>query len=205
MYYKLESMMYIFKNEKLKVYKDGFMYYYSIGNDVVNFIPYTVYRSMKKNEDEVIVDINDFANACSAYCNEDELNDILDNIHKSHLEDVDNIWNKIEFIKKLKVNKNGKNKANDKNKDKNKNKRKLKILLNYCRDVKELTVNEDIKMINTYSTDFDKRTYIIDIISTLRNNFYVRIIDITDNYETIELSKFKAKYAQPTLFDDIII
>ena len=84
---------------------------------------------------------------------------------------------------------------------KEKGKRYIKVPIGMCKPMSELTSKEHIEYVGFYSKEIDNREYISDIIQTASKNYYVRIIDVTDGYEEIDLNVFKEKYGQPTLFD----
>lgn len=83
-----------------------------------------------------------------------------------------------------------------------KGKRYIKVPLNLCRPMNELSSNEHLEYIGFYSKEIDSKEYLIDIKQTTSNNYYVQITDVTDgNYKPIDLDWFKDKYGQPSLFD----
>lgn len=84
-----------------------------------------------------------------------------------------------------------------------KKKRKIKIPISYCKDMNELSKqHKTIKSVNYYQTKIEQREYLFDIIETIDKQYYIHIVDITSGYEDLDFNKFKARYSQPTLFDD---
>ena len=83
-----------------------------------------------------------------------------------------------------------------------KKQRYLKVSASLCKPMSEFNRSEHIVYIGSYMETIKKNDYLIDIIQTENNNFYVRTIDVTDNkYDEIPFDEFKRKYTQPTLFD----
>lgn len=89
----------------------------------------------------------------------------------------------------------------DKDKKTKRTKRIIKVPLSYCKDIKHFN-NDEIESLNYYNIVLDGHEYIVDIMCTTNKQYYVRIVDITNGYISIDFNEFKAKYVQPNLFDD---
>ena len=189
----------IFKYNNFTVYKDGFMYYFSDGKNEYNFIPYKVNGEKTYSKGKSIFDLSDFIKYFNEYCKGENIEDVLDIIHKNHIEDVSKAWDNIEYIENLKLGQDEKEKSKE---EKSKRKRKVRIPLQCCKSIAEIPLNEEIDTIKYYNVSIDKHEYLVDIISTKQKHFYVGVTDITNGYEEIDFYEFKNKYCQPTLFDD---
>lgn len=89
-----------------------------------------------------------------------------------------------------------------KDKKKKKKQRPIKIPIEFCKDIRELTQDRSIDSINYYTTKINDKEYIIDIIKTSDMKFFIKITDISNNdYNEIDFYEFKKNYVQPSLFD----
>ena len=80
-------------------------------------------------------------------------------------------------------------------------KRYIKIPIDVCKPIIELTKNEHIIYTGFYEQNIKGIDYLIDIVQTSINNYYVRLTDISDGkYEDVDFYKFKEENSEPTLF-----
>lgn len=182
-----------------EVYKIGVLYYYYINGNEFCFTPYVVCDEKQYKKKNIIYDINDFVEACKNYTCDDFINRILDIIKKSHEEDIKSVWEKIDYIKQLKISQDDKDEK--KNTKPKKRKRLLKIPLNEVKDLKFICLDEIIVNINYYTTKLNNHEYIIDIYKTDKNNFYVTLVDITNGYQEINIDQLKKKTNIQLSFD----
>ena len=186
----------IFNKNGFCIYTKGRGFYYTINDrDPVRFSPYKINGEKNQQDIEDIKKLLD----------DEDKQEILDNIKKIHEEHVDQTWAEISAIKEqLEKEKQAEEDKKEAQKEANKKKgrtRPLKIPIEKCKDIKELTADKTIENSNFYVSKIDDKNYLIDIIKTSDMQFYVRITDITDGYEEIDFNEFKKKYAQPSLFD----
>ncbi len=80
-------------------------------------------------------------------------------------------------------------------------KRYIKVPIDACKPMSALTKNEHIVYNGFYEENIKGTDYLIDIIQTSLNNYYVKLTDISDGkYEEIDFEKFKEENSEPTLF-----
>lgn len=80
-------------------------------------------------------------------------------------------------------------------------KRYIKVPVEMCKPISELTKNEHIIYNGFYEDNIKGVDYLIDIIQTSSNNYYVRLTDISDGkYEEVDFYKFKEENSEPNLF-----
>jgi len=91
----------LYNKNGLRIFKDQFhTYYFDNGNICRRFIPYKV--NGDKTDGKGILkyfDIEDFRQSIDS----DNIDEIIDIIHKSHLEDIDAVWKKIRYIEQLEI------------------------------------------------------------------------------------------------------
>lgn len=188
----------VMENNGISIYINDFsMFYYSIDNSELHeFKPYVVQNKQitYKGKSIILEDINDLKNIIDKRCSSEFSKEVISYVKNKLKENIDNCLNRINEIDKLSI-------GSIKNKSKKESKRKIKINISLCKDIKYIGENEIITFYNFYKTTINNNDFIIDIYRTDINNYYVRIIDITNDYKQINFNEFKRNYSQPSLFD----
>lgn len=184
----------IINKNGLCIYAKGRGFYYSInGEDSIRFTPYKI-NGIKNQPD--IEDIEKLLDS-------KDRQEILNSIKKIHEEHIDKVCKEIELVKEqIRKEKQLEEEQKQKDKKKKNKQRQIKIPIEFCKDIKELTPDKSIDSINYYTTKINDKEYIIDIIKTSDMKFFIKITDISNNdYKEIDFYEFKKNYVQPSLFD----
>ena len=188
----------VMENNGIAIYINDFsMFYYSIDNSELHeFKPYVVQNKQitYKGKSIIIEDINDLKNIIDKRCSSEFSKEVISYVKNKLKENIDNCLNRINEIDHLSID-------SIKKKSKKEYKRKIKINISLCKDIKYIGENEIITFYNFYKTTINNNDFIIDIYRTDINNYYVRIVDITNDYKQINVNEFKQNNSQPTLFD----